>query len=106
MTNVYPLSPRESASAAPTREHDATVVPLKIEVYSVAQVAHMLQLSLGGVYQLCRDDQIPAKKLGNRWVVPKNAFHKWLDDRPDATDEEIENDRRLWESDQHPQARR
>lgn len=104
MTNIYPLTPREPASAAPERRHNATVVPLRIEVYTVAEVAHMLQLSLGGAYQLCRNEQMPAKKLGNRWVVPKKAFHKWLDDLPEATDEDIENDRRLWESGRHPEA--
>ncbi len=39
----------------------------------------MLSISLGGTYQLCRDGQIPALKLGGRWVIPKSRFHVWLD---------------------------
>lgn len=39
----------------------------------------MLSLSLGGTYALVRAGEIPAIKLGGRWVIPKNRFHTWLD---------------------------
>jgi excisionase family DNA binding protein len=56
-------------------------------VYSVREVSEMLSISLGGTYQLCRDRQIPALKLGGRWVIPKARFHTWLDNLP-TTDPE------------------
>ncbi|MFI5488895.1 hypothetical protein [Micromonospora echinaurantiaca] len=32
--------------------------------------------------------QIPARKLGGRWVIPKKRFHAWLDECTEpATDE-------------------
>lgn len=57
---------------------------VKPEVYTVAEVAEMLSLSLGGTYVLCRDGTIPARKLGSRWVIPKRRFHAWLDEEDQA----------------------
>src|SRR5512139_1265286 len=51
---------------------------LAAEVYTVAQVAQLLGLNLGGTYELVRDGTIPARKLGARWVIPKERFHAWL----------------------------
>ena len=49
-------------------------------VYTVKEVADLLSLSLGSTYALLRAGDIPALKLGSRWVVPKTRFHAWLDD--------------------------
>jgi excisionase family DNA binding protein len=56
-------------------------------VYTVAEVAKLLRLSLGSTYVLVRNGTIPAKKLGCRWVISKTRFRAWLDDRDDATGE-------------------
>ncbi|MFE7872752.1 helix-turn-helix domain-containing protein [Micromonospora humida] len=48
-------------------------------VYSVREVARLLSLSLGSTYALVREGEIPARKLGGRWVIPKKRFHAWLD---------------------------
>jgi excisionase family DNA binding protein len=48
-------------------------------VYTVAEVSRYLRLSLGGTYALIRSGEIPAKKLGGRWVIPKRRFAAWLD---------------------------
>jgi excisionase family DNA binding protein len=42
-------------------------------------VAALLNLALSGTYMLLREGEIPARKLGSRWVIPKQAFHEWLD---------------------------
>jgi hypothetical protein len=31
---------------------------------------------------MVRTGQIPARRLGTRWVVPRRAFHTWLDATP------------------------
>jgi excisionase family DNA binding protein len=49
------------------------------EIYTVAQAARMLSISVGTVYQLLREGAIPAKRLGRRWVIPRRRFHVWLD---------------------------
>jgi excisionase family DNA binding protein len=51
------------------------------EIYTVPQVARMLNMNLGTIYQLLRDGVIPAKRLGRRWVISRKRFHQWLDDR-------------------------
>lgn len=66
MSNVISLRP------------DASTLPAGPVVYSVAQVADLLGLSLGLAYSLVRDGTIPARKLGSRWVIPVAAFHTWL----------------------------
>jgi|GEM_PF-6371416 len=58
-------------------------------VYTVAETAALLTLSLGSTYALVREGVIPAKKIGGRWVIPKERFHQWLnaltsDDADDA----------------------
>jgi excisionase family DNA binding protein len=47
-------------------------------VYTVREVAALLSLSVGSTYALIRSGDIPALKLGGRWVVPKKRFHEWL----------------------------
>ena len=67
-----------------------TVVPLTVvrrrlsrtaepAVYSVPEVAVLLRLHLGGVYELLRDGTIPAEQLGRRWIISRVRFHAWLD---------------------------
>lgn len=46
--------------------------------YTVKEVAVMLGINLGGTYQLIRNGEIPAMKLGGRWIVPVHRFHTWL----------------------------
>ena len=58
-------------------------------VYTVADVAQLLGLALGSTYAMVRTGQIPAKRIGGRWVIPRRRFHAWLDDLPEATDAEV-----------------
>jgi excisionase family DNA binding protein len=55
------------------------VPPADSVVYTVKEVSQYLRISLGGTYALVRCGQIPAIKLGNRWVIPKRRFAAWLD---------------------------
>jgi excisionase family DNA binding protein len=47
-------------------------------VYTVPEVARLLGLSLGVTYMLLREGEIPARRMGARWVIPKERFHTWL----------------------------
>src|SRR3954465_11706964 len=49
-------------------------------VYTVREVAHLLSLSLGTTYALVRSGEIPARRLGSRWVIPRARFEQWLDE--------------------------
>ena len=88
---VHPFTPRTTPDTAPDRGRSAPVGSL---TYTVAQVAEMLSLNLGGTYRMIRSGDIPARKLGGRWVVPRRAFHDWLESCVEVTAEEAETNRR------------
>ena len=47
--------------------------------YTVDEVAQVLGVSRGIAYEQVRGGEIPARRLGKRWVIPKTQFHAWLD---------------------------
>jgi len=49
--------------------------------YTVQEAAALLGLSLGSTYTLIRAGEIPARRMGGRWIVPKQRFHRWLNER-------------------------
>ncbi|MCX4093657.1 helix-turn-helix domain-containing protein [Nocardia sp. alder85J] len=58
----------------------------EMAAYSVEEVAELLGLSRGNAYRAVRAGEIPAKRVGRRWLVPRKVFHAWLDncDLPEA----------------------
>ena len=48
-------------------------------VYTVPEVAEALGISRGSAYARVRAGEIPAIRLGGRWVIPMHRFHTWLD---------------------------
>ena len=78
---VYPFPDRpEPPPDETTAARAASVVQLGDSgVYTVKEVSQYLRLSLGGTYALIRSGEIPAKKLGGRWVIPRRRFAVWLD---------------------------
>lgn len=66
MSNVVPLRRTRPGSSSGS------------VVYTVAEVSELLGLGLGLTYELVRNGEIPARKLGSRWVIPKSTFHTWL----------------------------
>lgn len=51
-------------------------------IYTVTEAATLLGISAGLAYELVRAGDIPAKRLGRRWIVPRDRFHSWLNDLP------------------------
>ncbi|GII25465.1 helix-turn-helix domain-containing protein [Planosporangium mesophilum] len=98
-SNVIPLAHRVP-SQQPDRPAEPTNSPAPVvsigacAVYTVTEVAHMLSLSRGSAYALVRSGDIPALKLGGRWVIPKRRFHTWLDNLPEASTDDIERELR------------
>jgi excisionase family DNA binding protein len=88
---VLTFTPRTDRGHATTPPGPATPPPTPITraVYTVAEVAELLDLSLGSTYALVRTGDIPAKKMGGRWVIPKRRFHAWLDDLPEASLDDV-----------------
>lgn len=48
-------------------------------VYNVKEVAAMLGINTVKAYELARRQDFPAIKIGRRILVPKEAFHRWLE---------------------------
>jgi excisionase family DNA binding protein len=78
-----PASPERDSPPATTTTED-TDPPSPAAVYTVIEVARLLSLSRGSAYALVRAGEIPAKRMGGRWVIPKRRFHAWLDNAEDA----------------------
>ena len=44
----------------------------------------MLGVARGVAYESVRNGEIPATRVGRRWLIPRKRFHAWLDgERPD-----------------------
>ncbi|WP_431934700.1 helix-turn-helix domain-containing protein [Micromonospora sp. RP3T] len=76
LSNVVPFELRQ---AGPRVTEAASEDRPVRAVYTVKEVAAMLSLSVSSAYALVRAGQIPAERLGRRWVVPRSRFHSWLD---------------------------
>ncbi|GIJ75972.1 DNA binding domain-containing protein, excisionase family [Micromonospora phaseoli] len=79
MSIVVPFAPRQARPrGGEVTPDDNSPRPVRA-VYTVKEVAVMLSLSVSSAYTLVRSGQIPAERLGRRWVVPRSRFHAWLD---------------------------
>ena len=75
-------APVPHLTPVPDDESTATVHDFRALVYTVPEVARLLAVSRNTAYLMVRTGQIPARRLGTRWVVPRRAFHTWLDATP------------------------
>lgn len=75
MSHLLPMSNRSDLSSAQESVEKAE----SIAVYTVVEVAKLLKLSRGSAYESVRSGEIPAMKIGHRWLIPKRRFHAWLD---------------------------
>lgn len=53
--------------------------------YTVDQVATLLGIARGVAYESVRTGEIPATRVGRRWLIPRKRFHAWLDGDPAET---------------------
>ncbi|WP_432901272.1 helix-turn-helix domain-containing protein [Micromonospora matsumotoense] len=91
MSTVIPFPYRPNPTTPTGAGGTSTGRPAKVAsaVYTVAETAEILSLSLGSTYALVRSGEIPAIKLGGRWLIPKGRLHRWLDDLPEASTEDV-----------------
>jgi len=50
--------------------------------YTVPEVAALLGMSRANTYALLASGEIPARRLGSRWIIPRHRFAQWLNDDP------------------------
>lgn len=55
-------------------------VPVTCRVtYTVPEVSALLGISCATTYTLLRTGQIPARRVGSRWIIARRLFNTWLD---------------------------
>ena len=47
-------------------------------VYTVDEIRQMLGIGKNEAYRLTHSKNFPAIRIGNRIIVPREAFHQWL----------------------------
>jgi len=68
----------ETPIDAPNPAAGDDVIDTRALTYSVDQVAGFLGVSRGTAYEYVQSGEIPAIRLGRRWLVPRTRFHAWL----------------------------
>ena len=68
MSNVIDLAARRPALVGASRV-----------TYTVGEVSGLLGVSRSNTYALLKSGDIPARRLGSRWIIPRHRFHQWLD---------------------------
>ena len=48
------------------------------QVLTVKDIAEQLGIGINQAYSACERGQIPTVRFGRRWLIPKTAFHQWL----------------------------
>jgi len=61
----------------------ATVAKVFLSANTVAQV---LGVSISSAYELMHEKDFPALRIGNRIVVPKEAFIQWVEQHTGGTE--------------------
>jgi len=55
-------------------------------VYSIQEAAEILGISKSYAYELARNGTLPVLELGRKRVVPKERFHKWINEEKELGD--------------------
>lgn len=83
------MSPRTSSTTEENTPDPSTRSTCAAEdaVYRVKEAAVVLKLSRAATYAALRRGQIPARRVGRRWLIPRHALHTWLNTAEQITPE-------------------
>ena len=62
-----------------------TVLAPSRVTYTVPEVAGLLGISRATAYNLLRTGEIPARRIGSRWIIACRRFDCWLQGDPDGS---------------------
>jgi excisionase family DNA binding protein len=54
-------------------------------VYTVKEVANILNIGLNKAYELIAQGKIPAVRVGRKFLVPKHSLESWLESASGTT---------------------
>ena len=57
-----------------------TTETIQRATYTVREVAKLIGVSEPTVYGLLHNGTLPHRRFGRRWIIPKAALHRWLDE--------------------------
>lgn len=58
------------------------VPPIKRATYTIAELCALLGISRATAYTMLRAGEIPARRLGTRWIIPRHRLDTWLNNDP------------------------
>ena len=57
----------------------------KVKMLEAQDIKEILGIALGSVYKLMKQKGFPSIRVSaRRWIVPEEAFRKWLNDQAEA----------------------
>ena len=57
------------------------------KVYLVCEIADMMGVSVATVYAGLSKGQIPARRVGSRWIISRTGFNYWFGEYPSGEDD-------------------
>ena len=71
------------ANVIDIRRGVSVLAPTRV-TYTVPEVATLLGISRATAYSLLRTGEIPARRIGSRWIIACRRFDRWLQDEPEG----------------------
>lgn len=63
--------------------------PMPPLTYSIDEAAHLLGISKSQAYALAHKGEIPTVRLGKRFVIPRAALHKLVEEQPASKGKQV-----------------
>jgi excisionase family DNA binding protein len=70
------------ADVVDIRTGGTLLMPVRV-TYTVPEIAALLGISRATVYAMLRAGEIPARRVGSRWIIACRRFNIWLDGEAD-----------------------
>ena len=64
------------------RRGGTVLTPARV-TYTVPEIAALLGISRATAYAMLRAGEIPARRIGSRWIIACRRFNAWLDGESD-----------------------
>jgi excisionase family DNA binding protein len=62
--------------------HRPPSAPISRATYTVPEVCALLGISRATAYAMLRAGEIPARRMGSRWIIARHRFDLWLNADP------------------------
>lgn len=77
-------SPDAKGKTIPVNQYDADR-DAYTEVVTIPELCQMLRIGRRTAYRMLSEQEIPARRLGRRWIISREAVNDWLKREEDTT---------------------